>query len=92
MSGIGNSGRAADADERVVVARPRPVVRRPSSRGAVRTGSDAGLALVGITVVLCVAGWLVGGAVGVPIFGAMVGGLAGVIVGFAAVYVRFRDL
>lgn len=80
--------------EVIPVGRPRTETRAAAAprNGAVAAASDAGTMLIAVAVILGVAGWLAGGMIGIRIAGAMAGGFIGVIAGFAAVYLRFRDL
>jgi hypothetical protein len=68
-------------------ARPQPTPRRA------HVASEAGLALIVVIALFATAGGVVGSAMaGVPVAGALVGGFVGVIAGFTAVYLCYRDL
>ena len=75
----------------VAAARPRPLApvrgRRP-----VATASDAGLSLIVVIALVAAAGWCAGRVLDAEVAGALVGGLAGLVAGFAAIYLRYRDL
>ena len=48
--------------------------------------------MMAVTALFAFAGWKTGAWLNVPIAGALTGGFLGVLVAFAATYVRFRDL
>ena len=79
--------------ERIAVAAPRPRPIAPTrGRRPVGMASDAGLSLIAVIALLAAAGWAVGRVLDAEMAGALVGGLAGLVAGFAAIYLRYRDL
>jgi hypothetical protein len=79
-------------DERIHVAAPRPPRRaRPPRRRGV-DASGAGLTLLVVIALFAAGGDYLGGRFDVSAAGALVGGFVGLLVGFAGIYWRYRDL
>jgi len=79
--------------DRVPVAQPRPTPPRPAERRRPASGvADAGLTLIFVAAVFAAAGAWLGGKLDAAFAGGLVAGFAGIIAGFLAVYVRYRDL
>jgi hypothetical protein len=79
---------------RIAVAAPRLPTRQLQGRGGrpVGSASEAGLSLIAVIALVAVVGWAVGGKLGAEVAGALVGGFVGLVAGFAATYLRYRDL
>jgi hypothetical protein len=45
-----------------------------------------------VIALLAAGGWALGGTLNAQVAGALVGGFAGLVAGFAAIYLRYRDL
>ena len=79
--------------ERIAVAAPRSRPLAPArARRPVGMGSDAGLSLIVVIALLATGGWAVGRVIEAEVAGALVGGFAGLVAGYAAIYLRYRDL
>jgi L-alanine-DL-glutamate epimerase-like enolase superfamily enzyme len=78
-------------DERIPVAAPRPP-RTEARRHQRVDATGTGLTLIAIAAILAALGDLAARQIDLPIAGALVGGFLGVLLGFAGIYRRYRDL
>jgi hypothetical protein len=79
-------------DERIPVGAPRPPRRErpPKRRGA--DASGAGLTLIVVIAAFAALGDYGGRHIGAATSGAILGGFVGLLAGFGAIYVRYREL
>lgn len=82
----------APGAERIPVGAPRPRHHLQHARGDVVDASGAGLTLIVLVAIVAALGALVGHQVGLDISGAIVGATLGLPAGFAAIYLRYRQL
>jgi bifunctional ADP-heptose synthase (sugar kinase/adenylyltransferase) len=80
-------------DERIPVAAPRPPQRDYRPRRGVQDATGAGLTIIVVGAAFAALGAWLSGKLGLaPLAGAILLGFAGVVLGFVAVFVRFRSL
>jgi hypothetical protein len=79
-------------DERIPVAAPRAARHRPERRNGVVDATGAGLVVIVVIAAFAALGAWLGNLIGVPIAGALMLGFVGLLVGFAGIYWRYRDL
>jgi hypothetical protein len=79
-------------DERISVGAPRPSrrQRQPKRRGS--DASGAGLTLIVVIALFAALGDYGGRHIGAATSGAIVGGFVGLLAGFGAIYLRYREL
>jgi hypothetical protein len=78
--------------ERIAVAAQRSTRPQRRSQGARPAATEAGVSLIVVIGLLAAVGWIVGGTAGAHLAGALVGGFVGLLAGFTAIYLRYRDL
>jgi hypothetical protein len=79
-------------EERIPVAAPRPPRHEHPRRSGVVDASGAGLIALVITAAFAALGEWLGSLIGIPIAGALILGFTGLLVGFAGIYWRYREL
>jgi hypothetical protein len=79
-------------DERISVAAPRPPRRQRAPRRRGADASGAGLTLIVVIALFAALGDYGARHIGAAASGAIVGGFLGLLVGFAAIYLRYREL